>query len=211
MILYGYFRSSAAWRVRIALALKGVAAESAPKHLRKGEHRTADYLAINPQGRVPALRLDDGRVLTQSLAICEYLDEAYPAPPLLPGDAVQRARIRAAALVVAADIHPLQNLNVLQGLRARGLAEADVQGWAREVIQRGLDELEQLLAPGPKPPPFAFGEAPTLADICLAPQLYNARRFGVEPRWPRLLSIEAACFELEAFRATAPAAQADAE
>jgi maleylpyruvate isomerase len=209
MILYGYWRSSAAWRVRIALALKGLTAEDAPKHLRKNEQRTPEFLAVNPQGLLPALRLDDGQVLTQSLAICEYLDEVRPEPPLLPPDPVARARVRAAALVIAADTHPLQNLTVLQGLREVGLPEEAVQGWARDVIGRGLGALERLL--DGEAGPFAFGDAPTLADLCLVPQLYNARRFGLEPPWRRLLSVEAACLELEAFRATAPDLQPDAE
>ncbi|WP_420469582.1 maleylacetoacetate isomerase [Brevundimonas sp. FT23042] len=209
MILHGYFRSTASWRVRIALNLKGLVAEQVFHHLRKGEQRAPDYLALNPQGLVPALITDDGAVLTQSLAICEYLDEQYPGPALLPADALDRARVRAVAQVIACDIHPVQNLKVLQNLRDLGLAEAAVQGWAAEVIETGLDAVDRLLADTTGP--FAFGETPTLADLCIVPQLGNARRFNVALRWPRLLEIEAACLALDAFRSAAPGAQPDAE
>ncbi len=209
MILHGYFRSSAAWRVRIALALKGLTAEPRYQHLRKGEQRSPEYLAVNPQGLLPSLILDDGAVLTQSLAICEYLDEAHPEPPLLPADPIARARVRAFAQVIACDIHPLQNLKVLKALEARGQTPEETQGWAREVIAGGFDALETLVAGQSRP--FAFGEQPSLADICLVPQLANARRFGVELRWPRLLAIEAACVALPAFAETHPDRQPDAE
>lgn len=209
MILHGYFRSSAAWRVRIALALKGLRAEDVFHHLRRGEQRSADYLALNPQGLLPTLELDDGSALTQSLAIVEYLDETHPEPPLLPADLVERARVRAVAQAVACDIHPLQNLKVLKRLRELGQDEAQVQAWAAWVIEEGLEAVERMLADGAGP--FAFGDRPTLADIVIVPQLANARRFGVEVRWPRLLAIEAACLELDAFRTTAPAMQPDAE
>lgn len=209
MILHGYFRSSAAWRVRIALGLKGLTVDQVFHHLRKGEHRAPAFLKLNPQGLLPALELDDGAVLTQSLAICEYLDEVWPEPSLLPGDAVRRAYIRAAALVVAADVHPIQNLKILNRVKALGHDEATVQAWAREVIDEGLAALDQLVAD--EAGPFAFGAGPTLADLCLVPQLGNARRFNVDLRWPRLLEIEAACLELEAFRVAAPEHQPDAE
>ena len=209
MILHGYFRSSAAWRVRIALGLKGLTAQDAFHHLRKGEHRLPAFLSLNPQGLVPALELDDGVILTQSLAICEYLDEIAPAPPLLPGDAAARARIRAFAQVVACDIHPIQNLRVLKRLRENGLAEDQVQAWARGIIEDGFDALDALIAG--QAGPFAFGAAPTLADLCLIPQIGNARRFGVEMRWPRLLEIEAACQALPAFADARPEHQPDAE
>lgn len=209
MILHGYFRSSAAWRVRIALALKGLRAENMFHHLRKGEQRSADYLALNPQGLLPTLVLDDGTALTQSMAIIEYLDEIHPEPPLLPADPVARARVRAVAQAVACDIHPVQNLKVLKRLRELGQDESQVQAWAAWVIKDGLDAVKRMLAGTPGP--FAFGDRPTLADIVIAPQLANARRFGVEVRWPRLQEIEAACMELEAFSATAPAMQPDAE
>ncbi|MCS6890928.1 MAG: maleylacetoacetate isomerase [Rhodovarius sp.] len=210
--LHGYFRSTAAWRVRIALELKGLAVEHAFRHLRRGEQRAPEYLRLNPQGLVPALELDDGAtVLTQSLAIIEWLEEVYPTPPLLPGDAVQRARIRAFALAIACDIHPLQNLGVLERLRQLGLPEEAVTGWARDVIARGLAACECLAAEA-KGQPFLFGEAPTMAEICLVPQLANARRFGVDlTPLPRLLAVEAACLALPAFAAAAPERQPDAE
>ncbi len=209
MILHGYFRSSAAWRVRIALSLKGLNAEPKYQHLRKGEQRSPEYLAVNPQGLLPSLILDDGAVLTQSLAICEYLDEAHPEPALLPADAVTRAKVRAFSQVIACDIHPLQNLKVLKALEARGQTPEETQLWAREVIAGGFDALETLVAGQSRP--FAFGETPSLADICLVPQMANARRFGVELRWPRLLAIEAACSALPAFAETRPDRQPDAE
>lgn len=209
MILHGYFRSSAAWRVRIALQLKGLTVENRYQHLRKGEQLSPGYLAVNPQGLLPSLILDDGAVLTQSLAICEYLDERYPDPALLPSDPVTRARVRAFAQVIACDIHPVQNLRVLKALQARGQTPEDTNGWARDVIGGGFDALETLVAGQMRP--YAFGDTPTLADICLVPQMANARRFGVELRWPRLAAIEAACLALPAFAETHPDRQPDAE
>jgi maleylacetoacetate isomerase len=210
MRLHGYFRSSAAWRVRIALNLKGVAVEHAFHHLRHGGQRAPDYLRLNPQGLVPALETDDGSVLTQSLAICEWLEETHPEPPLLPGEALERARIRAFALAIACDIHPVQNLRVLARLRSLALPETEVTGWARWVNQEGLEACEALLAEGSGP--FCFGAAPTLADVCLVPQLGNARRFGCDlSPLPRLVAAEAACNALPAFAQAAPDRQADAE
>ncbi|MDA1323007.1 MAG: maleylacetoacetate isomerase [Proteobacteria bacterium] len=209
MILHGYFRSTASWRVRIALGLKGLVAEQVSHHLRRGEQRTPDYLALNPQGLTPAFVTDDGAFLTQSLAICEYLDEVHPEPALLPSDPVERAKVRAVALAIACDIHPVQNLKVLQHLRDLGLAEEMVTAWATSVIDEGLDAVDRLLA-GTEGP-FAFGDRPGLADLCIVPQLGNARRFNVDLRWPRLLAIEAACLELGAFKVAAPGAQPDAE
>jgi len=209
LILHGYFRSTAAWRVRIALALKGVVATQVSHHLRRNEHRAPGYLALNPQGLVPALETDDGAVLTQSLAIIEWLEETHPAPPLLPADPLRRARVRAFALAIACDIHPVQNLKVLQRLRGLGREEAQVTAWARQTIEEGLDACEALLRA--EPGPFCFGAAPTLADICLVPQLSNARRFGAELRWPRLLAAEAAALSLSAFQAAAAERQPDAE
>ena len=209
MILHGYFRSTASWRVRIALGLKGLEAVQVIHHLRKGEQRAPEYLALNPQGLLPAFVTDDGAVLTQSLAIIEYLDETSPEPSLLPADPVQRAKVRAVAQAVACDIHPVQNLKVLQRLRDLGLGEDVVQAWAATVIEEGLDTVDKLLAD--QPGPFAFGDAPTLADLCIVPQLGNARRFGVELRWPRLLALEAACLELPAFQNAVPGKQPDAE
>lgn len=209
MILHGYFRSTASWRVRIALGLKGQEAVQVSHHLRKGEHRLPEFLALNPQGLLPALETDDGHVLTQSLAIIEYLDELLPEPALLPTDPVQRAKVRAVAQIVACDIHPVQNLKVLQRLRDLGHGEDQVQEWAARTIEDGLDAVETLIAD--QSGPFAFGDTPTLADICIVPQLGNARRFGVELRWPRIQALEAACMQLEAFKAAAPSAQPDAE
>lgn len=209
MKLHGYFRSTAAWRVRIALGLKGLKAEDVFHHLRKGEQTAPAYLALNPQGLLPAFETDEGQVLTQSLAIIEYLDEVYPEPSLLPGDAIQRAKIRAAALVVAADTHPVQNLKILNRVRALGQDDAGVQAWARVTIDEGLDALNSLLEQ--QSGPFAFGDQPTLADLCLVPQLGNARRFGVDLRWPRLIQIEATCLALPAFQQAAPEQQPDAE
>lgn len=209
MILHGYFRSSAAWRVRIALHLKGLTVEHRYQHLRKGEQLSPGYLAVNPQGLLPSLILDDGTVLTQSLAICEYLDEQYPDPALLPSDPTARARVRAFAQAIACDIHPVQNLRVLKALQARGQTQDDTQVWARDVISSGFDALETLVTG--RSTPFAFGETPTLADICLVPQMANARRFGVVLRWPRLAAIEAACLALPAFSETHPDRQPDAE
>ncbi|PVM83994.1 maleylacetoacetate isomerase [Caulobacter radicis] len=209
MILHGYFRSTASWRVRIALGLKGLPADQVFHHLRRGEQRAPAFLAINPQGLLPALALDDGRVLTQSLAIVEYLDEIHPQPPLLPSDPFAKAQVRAVAQAIACDIHPVQNLKVLARLRELGLDEPAVQGWAAGVIEEGLDAVDKLLAG--QSGRFAFGDAPGLADLVLVPQLGNARRFGVELRWSRLTDIEAACLELDAFKSAAPSAQPDAE
>jgi len=210
MRLHGYFRSSAAWRVRIALNLKGIAAEHVSHHLRHGGQRAPDYLQLNPQGLVPALETDDGALLTQSLAICEWLDETHPDPRLLPGGALERARVRAFALAIACDIHPVQNLKVLDRLRAIPLPETEVTNWARWVIGNGLAACEALLAGTAGP--FCFGTGPTLADLCLVPQLYNARRFGADLQGlPHLLAAEAACNGLPAFLQAAPDRQRDAE
>jgi maleylpyruvate isomerase len=208
MILHGYFRSSAAYRVRIALNLKGATHADAFLRLRDGEQRGDAYRALNPQALVPALALDDGAILTQSLAICEYLEEVFPDPPLLPADPVGRARVRAFTLAIACEIHPLQNLKTLGRLRALGLGEDAVARWAAETIEEGLEACERLIAD--QPGPFCFGAAPTLADIVLVPQLYNARRFGVALRWPRIAAAERACLALPAFADAAPERQADA-
>ncbi|WP_313807201.1 maleylacetoacetate isomerase [Sphingobium sp.] len=207
-VLHGYFRSTASYRVRIVLNLKGVAYADAFHHLRKGEQRAPAYLALNPQGLLPALEID-GAVLTQSLAICEYLDETVAGRKLLPGDPVRRARVRAAAQLIACDIHPVQNLKVLDRLRGLGLDERQVTGWAAQVIDEGLDAFDRLIAG--EQGPFCFGDRVTLADICLVAQLVNARRFGVELRWPRLLEVEQACMALDAFSKAAPQNQPDAE
>jgi maleylacetoacetate isomerase len=210
MKLHGYFRSSAAYRVRIALNLKGLSAQALSHHLRKGEQRDPTYLAINPQGLVPALQDDSGAILTQSLAIIEWLDEIHPQPPLLPKEALRRAHVRAFAQAIACDVHPVQNLKVLVRLRELGLSEEQVTGWAAWINREGLAACENLIAN--EAGPFCFGEAPTLADLCLVPQLGNARRFGVDvSAFPRLLEAEAASKNLSAFADAAPERQPDAE
>jgi maleylacetoacetate isomerase len=213
MKLYDYFRSSAAYRVRIALGLKGLAPERAFVHLRRGAQREDEYLALNPQGLVPSLVTDDGAVLTQSLAIVEWLDETHPQPPLLPADAAGRARVRALALAIACDIHPLNNLRVLNYLTGTlGVAEAQKDGWCRYWCDVGLEAVETQLARDAATGTFCHGTAPTLADICLVPQLANARRVGLDlAPYPTLLRIEAACLALPAFAAAAPSKQPDAE
>jgi maleylpyruvate isomerase len=210
MKLHGYFRSSAAYRVRIALNLKGLSAEHLPHHLRKGEQRDPAYLAINPQGLVPTLQGDHGAIITQSLAIIEWLEETHPEPPLLPKDPLPRAKVRAFSLVLACDTHPVQNLKVLERLRQLGIAEEGVTEWAAWANREGLAACEKLIAN--EPGPFCFGATPTMADLCLVPQLANARRFGVELNaFPRLLQAEAAAKSNKAFADAAPDRQPDAE
>jgi maleylpyruvate isomerase len=213
MKLYDYFRSSAAYRVRIALNLKGLAPERAFVHLRRGAQRADDYLAVNPLGLVPSLVTDGGEVLTQSLAIIEWLDETHPQPPLLPPDAVGRARVRALALAIACDIHPINNLRVLNYLTGTlGATEAQKNGWYRYWCDVGFEALETQLAREKATGAFCHGGSPTLADICLVPQLANARRVELDlSLYPTLLRIEAACNALPAFAAAAPSKQPDAE
>jgi maleylpyruvate isomerase len=207
--LHGYFRSSAAYRVRIALNLKGLTAEHLAHHLRKGEQRDPAYLAINPQGLVPTLD-DGGIILTQSLAIIEWLDETHPEPPLLPQDPLPRAKVRAFAMALACDVHPVQNLKVLARLRQLGLPEEQVTDWAAWANREGLAACETLIAG--EAGPFCFGAAPTIADLCLVPQLANARRFGVTlEAFPRLLQAETAAKAIKAFADAAPDRQPDAE
>jgi maleylpyruvate isomerase len=209
MKLHGYFRSSASYRVRIALNLKGLSADHLPHHLRKGEQRDPAYLAINPQGLVPTLD-DGGTILTQSLAIIEWLDETHPEPPLLPQDPLRRAKVRAFAMALACDTHPVQNLKVLARLRQLGLPEEQVTEWAAWANREGLAACEILIAN--EPGPFCFGATPTIADLCLIPQLANARRFGVDlEAFPRLLNAETAAKAIEAFADAAPDRQPDAE
>src|SRR5436190_22728443 len=210
MKLHGYFRSSASYRVRIALNLKGLSAHHLPHHLRKGEQRDPAYLALNPQGLVPTLQDDAGTILTQSLAIIEWLEETHPEPPLLPKEPLRRAKIRAFALALACDTHPVQNLKVLARLRELGLPEEKVTEWAAWANREGLSACEILVAG--EAGPFCFGDKPTMADLCLIPQLANARRFGVDVSiYPRLLKAEAAAREMKAFTDAAPDKQADAE
>lgn len=203
--LYDYVRSSAAYRVRIALALKNVAATKKEVHLIKdgGEQYGAAYKAINPQALVPSLAID-GVTLTQSLAIIEYLDERYPAPPLLPADPAHRAYVRAMTLAIAADIHPIQNLRVLNYLRRElGQPEEQVLTWARHWIVTGFTALEELVARAPVQGRYCFGDTLCLADVCLAPQMVNARRFGADLSGaPRLQEIDARLRELPAFALT---------
>jgi maleylpyruvate isomerase len=214
MKLYTFFRSSASYRVRIALNLKGLDYEQAPIHLRRGggEQLKPAYKAINPQALVPALE-DDGQVFSQSLAIIEYLEERYPKPPLLPSDAAARAVVRSMALLIACEVHPIQNLRVLNHLKSdHKQSDDDTIRWARHWIDLGLSALEKRVISLSKQEKFCFGDTPTMADLCLVPQLANARRFGVDlPAYPKLLAIESACMSIPAFANAAPERQPDAE
>ena len=211
MKIYTYFRSSAAYRLRIALNLKGLSGDLVSIHLQKdgGQHRKPEYRAINPQMRVPALKLDSGEVLTQSLAIIEYLDEVDPQPPLLPRDPVERAKVRALALAIACDIHPLNNLAPLRYLKNElGQEQSKIDAWYHHWILEGFEALETMVRPGP----YASGSEVTLADVCLVPQIYNARRLKVPlDRFPKLVAIDAACAKLPAFEQARPENQPDAE
>ncbi|MBU1324800.1 MAG: maleylacetoacetate isomerase [Alphaproteobacteria bacterium] len=210
MILHGYWRSGAAYRVRIALNLKGVAHEQRAIDLRTGAQRDPAWMARNPQGMVPALEAD-GLILTQSPAILEWLEETRPEPPLLPRESGDRAAVRAMAAIVACDVHPLNNLRVLTALRTDFRADADqVNAWADRWISAGFDALERLVERHGAG--FCFGASPTVADVNLIPQMYSARRFGVDrSRWPRLSAVEAAALALPAFAAAHPDQQPDAD
>lgn len=212
MELYGYFRSSAAYRVRIALNLKGLAYDSVPVHLLKdgGQQFSGDYLSLNPTALVPTL-LDGDTAIGQSMAIMEYLEETHPSPALLPSDAQGRARVRAIAQTIACDIHPLNNLRVLKYLKHdMKLSEQDKDTWYRHWISVGLSGVEAMLAKHPATGRFCHGDQPTLADLCLVPQLYNARRFSCdESAFPNIVRIDAACAELEAFSLATPERQPD--
>lgn len=212
MRIWGYFRSSAAYRCRIGLGLKGVAAEAGFVHLRRGEQREPAFRALNPQGLVPALETGEG-VITQSLAILEWLDETHPEPAFLPGDAGHRAAIRAFAQIIACDIHPLQNLRVLDYLRTEfGQDQDGLNRWCQRWIGEGLMACESILAARGGSGPFCFGESPTLADICLVPQVFSADRFGVDlDPMPRVREIHRICNELPAFASAHPARQPDHE
>ena len=209
MILYGHALSSASYRVRIALALKGLRVTSKLLDLRAGEQHLEEYLRINSQGFVPALRLDDGAVLTQSVAIIEYLDEMHPEPPLLPQAPLGRARVRALAQAITCDVHPLNNLRVLQYLEHdlhHDKAARDT--WYRHWVQVGFDALEHWLERDAATGRFCHGDAPTLADVCLVPQVANARRFAVDLTAYRcIVRIDAACREMAEFQAAAPERQ----
>ncbi len=212
MRLHGYFRSSAAWRVRIALNLKGIPVEHAFHHLRHGGQRAPDYLRLNPQGLVPALETDDGAVLTQSLAICEYLDEIHPEPPLLPRDALGRAQVRALAQLIACEIHPLNNLRVLKYLvRELKLEEEAKNTWYRHWVREGLLAFERELAQLPRGT-YCFGDSPTLADCCLVPQIFNARRFDTDlSGLERTMAAFDACMQHAAFQKAQPSSCPDNE
>jgi maleylpyruvate isomerase len=208
-VLYGYFRSTAAYRVRIALGLKGLSAQHRFVHLRKGEQTEEAYRSINPAGLVPYW-IDNDLHLAQSLAIIEYLDETHPDPPLLPRGAEARAIIREMAQVVCCDIHPVGNLRVLNRLIELGVDEAARTKWSQHWIERGFDAIEARLRQ--LPGPLAFGSQPTLADICIVPQVFNARRFGVDlSPYPRIREIDATAAKLEAFATAEPGRQPDAE
>lgn len=207
-VLYGYFRSSAAYRVRAALAWKGIAFETKPVHLVKGEHSAPDYLELNPQGLVPALKID-GQILGQSMAILEYLEETRPDPALLPKDAAGRALVRWMTQLIVADIHPINNLRVGKYLRGPlGQGDEAVTVWMRHWMAEGFQALESLV--GAHGGAFCHGDTVSFADICLVPQMYNARRFGVElADFPRLSAIDEACATLPAFAASHPDHQVD--
>jgi maleylacetoacetate isomerase len=209
--LYTYFRSSAAFRVRIALNLKGLAYEPAFIHLAKGEHRKPEYAAVDPQALLPTL-VDDGHALTQSLAIIEYLEEKYPRPALLPHDAPGRARVRSLSLLIACEIHPLNNLRTLQHLkRALGQDEEQVNAWYRHWIADGFAKLEADVSRGAAGA-FCHGDAPTMADCCLVPQVFNAKRYAADlAPYPNIMRIFDACMGLEAFQRAQPSKQPDAE
>jgi maleylacetoacetate isomerase len=212
MKLYGYFRSSAAFRVRIALNLKGLAYDAAFVHLRRNEQSRPDYLSVNPQGLVPALD-DAGKVLIQSLAIIEYLDETHPDPPLLPQNAADRARVRALADIVACDIHPINNLRVLRYLiHDLGRSEDDIATWYNHWIAAGFKALEPLLAGDPRTGRFCHGDRPGLADIVLVPQVVNAERYHLDmASYPTIARIHENCMQLAAFRDAHPQSQPDRE
>lgn len=211
MILHDFWRSSAAYRVRIALNLKGLDYRSIAHSLQKGEQKSQDYLALNPQGLVPALEVDQA-VITQSIAIIEYLEENHRDPPLLPVASVARAAVRAMALSVACDIHPLNNLRVLNYLRSEFAAdETAVNAWVRRWMHDGFSALEAQVRVASAQGQFCFGSTVTMADVCLVPQMYNARRFGCELQaFPTLVAIDAHCRSLEPFSRATPENQRDA-
>lgn len=212
LVHYSYFRSSAAFRTRIALNLKGLAHEDAFVHLRKNEQLADAYLALNPQGLVPTL-VHDGHAIGQSLAIIEYLDEIFPEPPLLPKEPLARARVRQIAYAIACDIHPINNLRVRRYLQGEmGQSEADVLKFMIHWMTEGFNALEKMLANGSETGTFCHGDAPTLADICLIPQIANARGAEMDLKpWPTLKRIEKAAYELPAFANALPKNQPDAE
>ena len=206
MILYGYPLSSASYRVRIALALKGLDVTTVNKELRRGEHRQTDFLQINSQGFVPALSLDDGQVLTQSMAIIEYLEEIHPQPPLLPEAPAARARVRALCQLIACDVHPLNNLRVLKYLEGPlALEQSTRDAWYHHWVRAGFEALELSLARDSDAGRFCYGDSPSMADVCLVPQVFNARRYALDlTPYPRIVAIDAACRAIPAFQVAAP-------
>ncbi|MGO4809264.1 maleylacetoacetate isomerase [Cupriavidus sp. 2MCAB6] len=212
--LYSYFRSSASYRVRIALRLKGLPYEYVPVHLLRdgGQQLLPAYRSLNPDALVPTL-VDDDQVLIQSVAMVEYLDETHPEPPLLPGTALDRAYIRAVALEVACEIHPLNNLRVLKYLKhTLGVAEEAKDAWYRHWVELGFESVNTNLVRSGKAGRFCFGDTPTLADICLVPQVFNAQRFNIDVgRYPAIAKVFESCMALPAFQQAEPKAQPDAE
>jgi maleylpyruvate isomerase len=213
VILHNYFRSSTSYRVRIALAMKGIDYEYVAHHLRHGGHRQPAFLNINPQGLVPALVWSDGTTIAQSLAIIEFLEEVRPEPPLLPSDANGRARVRMLSQMIACDIHPLGNLRVLNALRSRyGADDSEVADWFRHWVNETFRPLEAILSSSAETGVFCHGDAPGLADICLVAQVANNARFNVDMTpYPTICRIRDACMALPAFADAAPARQPDAE
>jgi maleylacetoacetate isomerase len=209
--LYTYFRSSAAFRVRIALNLKGIAYEPVFVHLAKGQHREPKYSEVNAQGLLPTLELDDGTRLTQSLAIMDWLDEKQPSPALIPKEPLARARVRSLSYLIASEIHPLNNLRVLQHLKRLGQSQAQIDEWYRHWIADGLAKFEADLARGGTGN-FCHGNSPTMADCCLVPQIFNAKRFNSDlAPYPTTMRVFDSCMKLEAFDRAQPSKQPDAE
>jgi maleylpyruvate isomerase len=213
IVLHNYFRSSTSYRVRIALAMKGIDYDYVAHHLRHGENRRPEYLALNPQGLVPALVWEDGTIITQSLAIMEFLDEMAPEPPLLPADPHGRARVRMISQMIGCDIHPVNNLRILNALRSRyGADDAEIADWFRHWVNETFEPLEKILGESPQTGRFCHGDEPGMADICLVAQVANNTRFNVDmSAYPVIGRIRDACMELPAFVEAAPARQPDAE
>ena len=212
MKLYTYFRSSAAFRVRIALNLKGLSYEPVFVHLAKGEHRQPDYAKVNPQALLPTLELDDGTRLAQSLAIMEWLEEKHPSPSLMPKEPLARVRVRSLSYLIACEIHPLNNLRVLQHLkRALGQTQKQIDAWYRHWIVDGLAKFEADLAHG-QTGKFCHGDSPTMADCCLVPQIFNAKRYNSDlAPYPKSMRVFENCMKLKAFERAQPSQQPDAE